>query len=171
MEKNLKDYDFLNEFYNGILAEEKELYKTLANKAIELGYNPKRVKTRALSISFSNLKTKKTLLKFYHDWKNKNGEDKYFWSLKFYANKKYSKTFDTHIKEIIEKFNYKYVGCYGCGKCKNVKLGYIIKYEDGRNYFRCGYELIPIKINSKDIVDEAIKMMEVQHEEFIKELN
>jgi hypothetical protein len=66
--------------------------------------------------------------------------------------------------------HYKYVGCYGCGRCKNEKLGYNIKYEDGRKYFRCGFELIPIETISKDIVDETVKMMEIQDKAFIKEL-
>jgi hypothetical protein len=160
------DYDvILKEFYDHVSNEEKILYEDLAKKAIDLGYFPKREKTKNITISFSNRKTKKILLKYSVD-----SENMCSWRLKFYANKGYSKIFDQSIKEVIEKFNFKYVGCYGCGKCKEEKLGYIIKYEDGRKYFRCGGELIPIKIISNDVVKEALKMMEIQHLEFIKEL-
>ncbi|ULQ58637.1 hypothetical protein K7I13_08690 [Brucepastera parasyntrophica] len=103
-------------------------------------------------------------MKFY------GGEDGICWKLKFYANKEYSGIYDKSIKDVIERFNYKYVGCYGCGKCKKEKAGYNIEYDDGRKYFRCGFELIPIKTISKDIVEEAVKMMEIQDRKFIEEI-
>jgi hypothetical protein len=160
------DYDIiLKEFYDHVSEEEKTLYENLAKKAIELGYFPKREKTKNVTISFSNRKTKKTLLKY-----SVNSKRIYGWRLKFYANKEYSKIFDQSIKEEIERFNFKYVGCYGCGKCKKEKLGYNIKYEDGTKYFRCGGELIPVKIISDDVVKEAVKMMDIQHLGFINEL-
>ncbi|MDR2942286.1 MAG: hypothetical protein LBV17_06825, partial [Treponema sp.] len=80
------DYDvILNEFYDHISDEEKILYRSLAKKAIDLEYFPKREKTKDISISFSNRKTKKTLLKYCI-----NGKGAYSWRLKFYANKEYS---------------------------------------------------------------------------------
>jgi hypothetical protein len=167
MDKNMdKINDLLKEFYDKISSEDKSFYEQLASKAISLEYKPKRDKVGNLSISFSNRKTKKTILKF--DYGNKN--DGYSFRLKFYANKNYSKEFDLSIKEVIERFSFKYVGCYGCGKCKKEKLGYNIEYEDGRKYFRCGGELIPIKTISNEIVDEVIKMMEIQHKAFMEEL-
>ena len=126
---------------------------------------PKRKKQKNLTISFSNRKTKKTLLKY-----SINSKKIHNWRLKFYANKEYSKVFDQSIKEEIERFNFKYVGCYGCGKCKKEKLGYNVIYEDGKKYFRCGFELIPVNAISDDIVKEAVKMMDIQHLGFLKEL-
>jgi hypothetical protein len=125
-----------------------------------------------LSILFSKNKVKKTILKFYggdENGKGKNAKGTCF-KLKLYANKKYLNTFDKSIKKGIEQFYFKYVGCYGCGRCKKEKLGYNVQYEDGRKYFRCGFELIPIETVSKGIVKEAVKMMELQNEAFIKEL-
>ncbi|GHT98854.1 hypothetical protein FACS1894142_5710 [Spirochaetia bacterium] len=168
MEKN----DILNEFYNKISSEEINLYKELAETAIKLGYMPKKDKQKNLSIAFSKNKVKKTILKFYggdDNGKGKSAKGTCF-KLKFYANKGYSEVFDKSIKKEIEIFNYKYVGCYGCGRCKKDKLGYNIEYEDGRKYFRCGFELIPIETISKDIVNETTKMMEIQDKAFFKEL-
>jgi hypothetical protein len=154
----------LLEFYKNLENDKVAEYKRLSNEAIKLGYNPKRDKTKTLSISFSNSKTKKTLLKYAEEkWS-------FFWKLKFYACNNYSEIFDRSIKDIIERFDFKYVGCYGCGKCKNEKLGYKVNYMDGRQYFRCGFELIPIRKISSSIVDEAIRMMNDQHKAFIEEL-
>jgi hypothetical protein len=162
----------LNEFFDKISPEEINLYKELAETAIKLGYKPKNDKQKNLSIAFSKNKVKKTILKFYggdDNGKGKSAKGTCF-KFKFYANMEYSDVFDKSIKNEIEIFNYKYTGCYGCGRCKKEKLGYKIEYEDGRKYFRCGFELIPIQTISKDIVNEAIKMMEIQDKAFIKEL-
>jgi hypothetical protein len=58
----------------------------------------------------------------------------------------------------------------GVENTKKGKLSYKIEYEDVRKYFRCGFELIPIKTISKDIVNETINMMVIQDKAFIKEL-
>ena len=168
----MKADELLNEFYNKVSKEDLELYKELAKMAIRLGYNPKKTSKTSFSLNFSNSKTKKTILRFIVDI-NKH-RTLIFWKLKFYANKNYSQYFDKCLKDTIEKFDFKYVGCYGCGgkfgNCKEEKLGYNIEYDDGRKYFRCGFELIDINIISKDLVEEAIKMMEIQHKAFEKEL-
>ena len=160
----IKTDDLLIEFYNKLPENELELYKELAKMAIKLGYNPKKTSKTSFSLNFSSNKTKKTILRFIVDI-NKH-RTLIYWKLKFYANKKYSQIFEKSLKDTIEEFNYKYVGCYGCGKCKNEKFGYNIQYEDGRKYFRCGFELIDIKIISKELVKEAVKMMEIQHDAF-----
>ena len=168
----MQNDDVLNEFFGKISSKELSLYKKLAEAAINLGYKPKKDKQKNISIAFSKNKVKKTILKFYcgdDNGKGKSAKGACF-KLKFYANKDYSQIFDKSIKKEIETFDFKYVGCYGCGKCKNEKLGYNIKYEDGKKYFRYGFELIPIETISKDIVDETIKMMEIQDKAFIKEL-
>jgi hypothetical protein len=168
----MKSDELLNEFYLKVPKDDVEHYKELAKTAIKLGYNPKKTSKTSFSINFSNSKTKKTILRFIVDI-NKH-RILIYWKLKFYANKNYSQYFVKCLKETIEEFNFKYVGCYGCGgkygNCKKEKLGYNIEYEDGREYFRCGFELIDIKIISKELVEEAIKMIEIQHYAFEKEL-
>ena len=45
-EKKMDFNDVLKEFYNNISHEEKELYKKLSEKAIDLEYFPKKEKTK-----------------------------------------------------------------------------------------------------------------------------
>ena len=168
----MEDNNVLNEFYSKIQSKELNYYKKLAETAINLGYKPKKDKQKNLSITFSKNKVKRTILKFYggdDNGKGKSAKGTCF-KLKFYANKEYSEVFNKSIKKEIEIFNFKYVGCYGCGRCKDKKLGYNIKYDDGRIYFRCGFELIPIETISDDIVNETIKLMEIQDKAFLEEL-
>lgn len=40
--------------------------------------------------------------------------------LKFYANTSFSDIFKDSIKFVIERFDGKYTGCYGCGRCNNI---------------------------------------------------
>jgi hypothetical protein len=166
MVKNIveRNIGILKDFYDKVPSGDLNFYEELANKAISLEYYPKREKVSKISIAFSNRKTKKTILKF------DEGKEKCSFRIKFYANKNFSKIFSDSVKDVIEEFNFKYVGCYGCGKCKKEKLGYNVEYDDGRKYFRCGGELIPIKTITKDIVEETIKMMEIQHKGFLEEL-
>jgi Zn-finger protein len=65
----------------------------------------------------------------------------------------------------MEKNNFEFAKCFGCRKCVNeAKLNYTIKYDDGKKYWVCGLVFfITIKNISKEIVEEAIEMMEVQH--------
>jgi hypothetical protein len=150
----MKNNDVLKEFYDKISLEDIDLYKKLAETAMKLGYTPKKDKQKNLSIAFSKNKVKKTILKFYggdDNGKGKTAKGTCF-KLKFYANKNYSDVFDKSIKKVIEQFDFKYVGCYGCGRCKKEKLGYNVEYTDGRKYFRCGFELIPIEIISKKLL-------------------
>jgi len=71
---------------NIVSQENKSRYEELANMAIILGYVPTRDKTKGISISFRNNKTKFTIMKFAEE--GKNG---YFWRFKFAGCKGYSK--------------------------------------------------------------------------------
>jgi hypothetical protein len=170
--KGMEKYnDTLKEFYEKLPLENKILYEELANKAITLGYNPIRDKTKSLSISFRNNKTKYTIMKFAEARK-----DEYSWQFKFAANKNYSNVFvdcvKKHNDEIRKKYSIKYniknnITCFGCRKCGNVKkLFYSITYDDGRKYAVCG-SFIHIELISKEIVEEAGKMMKIQHEKLL----
>jgi hypothetical protein len=147
------EYD-LNEFYSLIGKMYVHHYKMLADYAIKLGYKPKRAKTKMISISFKNFKTKRTLLKFSVEKNNP------IWNLKFYSTSNYTEVFDKAIKNDLELFNFKYVGCFECNRCEGKKYGYNVEYPDGRKYFKCGFDLIPIMEISDSIVKEAIMLME-----------
>jgi len=162
----------LKEYLDIAPLENKSLYEELANTAIIAGYTPTRDKTGIISISFRNNKAKFTVMKFSAD--TKDG-----FKFKFAANKNYSKIFDESIKRYdqylrglySEKYNLKDVTCFGCKKCNNAKkLFYTIEYDDGRKYTVCGtVAFVYINQISKEIVDEAGKMMQIQHEKLIEE--
>jgi hypothetical protein len=156
--------DILNEFYKKTSSEETYLYKTLVEKAIKLRYTPKREKkSNGFMISLNNKKMKNAIIMLY------SGKDGVFWKFKFY-----SKKYDEILKQTFEKFKYLYNNgiCIDkrCGRCKRERRGYNIEYDDGRKYFLCGFYLIPIRIITKDLVEEAVKMMETQHKAFYEEI-
>jgi hypothetical protein len=173
MVKNMEKYNIiLKEYFDIIPLENRNLYEELATMAIILGYVPIRDKTKIISISFRNNKTKYTIMKFSED--TKDG-----FKFKFAANKNYSKVFDESIKqynEIMrqkysEKYNFKNsLTCFGCRKCENTKkLFYSIEYNDGEKYIVCGTFFIHINSLSKEIVEEAGRMMKIQHEKILEE--
>ena len=172
MAKNMDKYNaILKEFFDIIPIENKNLYEELANMAIILGYVPVRDKTKSISISFRNSKAKFTIMKFADEMKNG-------FRLKFAANKHYSKIFDESIKKYdewlrklyTEKYNLKNITCMGCVNCVNKKkLFYDIKYDDGREYKVCGgITFVDINKISEKIVNEAGKIMEIQHKKIIE---
>jgi len=173
MDKNMEKYNAtLKEYLDIVPPENRNLHEKLANMAIIAGYTPTRDKTKIISISFRNNKTKFTIMKFSKD--TKDG-----FKFKFAANKDYSKIFDESIKKYdqylrglySEKCNLKNVTCLGCKKCSNEKkLFYTIKYDDGRKYTVCGtVAFVYINQISKAIVDEAGKMIQIQHRKLLEE--
>jgi hypothetical protein len=164
-----KSIGILKEFYDKVPSEDLNLYEELANKAISLGYMPKMEnKKYGFSISMTNRKLKNTIVMFYF------GKKGVYWKLKFHSNKNHTNIFDNILKNAFEKFKYLYNNgtCIDtkCGRCKGEKHGYNIEYNDGKKYFLCGFYLIPIYTISREIVDEAVKMMEIQHKGFLEEL-
>lgn len=148
----------LNDFFNGLNDDDKEIYSEIADFAYELGYKPKRARTKDINYVFTNNKTKIHLLKFSYT----DGQPKL--KLKYFATDNYSGFFHEAIKNTIEEFNFKYTGCYKCGRCKDKPLGYIYEYPDGKKYFRCGRELICLPPLTQNEVPEILKLLKTQHE-------
>jgi len=155
-ERGEKMNDVLNEFYSLVPHEKVELFQGMAEKAVQLGYKPKRDKTKQLGISFISNKYRVTILRFGYQ------KNQPVFRLKFFASKEYSSVLDRSIKATIEEFDFKYTGCYGCERCKGEKEGYEVKYEDGREYFRCGFELIEICEINPAIQEEVIELLKLQ---------
>ncbi len=150
----------ITEFVDTLPDEYQATYKTIAFFALDLGYRPKRTKTQTFTLDFTSTKVKKTLVKMLsHD-------DRPELRLKFYANKDYSEKFKAGIKQVIEEFDGKYTGCYGCGRCKDKTEGYIYTYPDGKKVFRCGFELIPVEGITMEDVPEIELLMAKQDEHF-----
>lgn len=151
----------LNDFFTLLNDEDKQIYSEIAKLAYELGYKAKRAKTKDINYVFSSNKTKKHLLKF--SYRKGNPELK----MKFYASKDYSSLFHEGIKNVIEEFDFKYTGCYKCGKCTGTPVGYVYEYPDGKKYFRCGGELICLPPIKKDNVPEISHLLKIQHEYYL----
>ena len=90
--------------------------------------------------------------------------------ISFFATPEYSDVFEQGIKRVIEDFNGRYTGCYGCGRCKEGLLGYTYVYPDGKTIFRCGGELIELPLIESKHVDEIKMMMKTQDEFWLKHI-
>lgn len=156
--------DVLKDFIEYIGEKDKPIFTQIADIAINLGYKPKRAKTQDINYVFMNNKTKKHLLKFSIE------NDKPVVKLKFYATKEYSEIFTASIKQVIEEFDYRYTGCYQCGKCQGAPEGYVYTYPDGRSFFRCGSELIALSHVEIEMIPEISSLMKMQHEHFLSNL-
>jgi hypothetical protein len=86
--------------------------------------------------------------------------------MKFFANETYSEIFRNGIKNVIEEFDGRYTGCYGCGDCGDTPQGYTFEYPDGRAVYRCGRELISIFDFSSKSLDEMKRLLKRQAEYF-----
>lgn len=150
----------------------KSLFLELAEYAISLGYNPVRNKTQDVTIDFRNNKTKSTIMKVEvkeqkHDG-YQYGERKIpGLRLRFFASNEYSDIFKFGIKRVIENFDGKYTGCYGCGRCDGTQ-GYTYVYPDNRTVFRCGSELISIFDFSHNNVPEIKQLMKTQADYYLR---
>jgi hypothetical protein len=89
--------------------------------------------------------------------------------IKFFASPAYSNFFQEAIRATIEEYDYKYIGCYGCGDCNGTQ-GYWYRYPDGREYYRCGKELIEIFDTRNMPLEELLDLLKRQHEFFLSSL-
>jgi hypothetical protein len=146
----------MSEFLCLVDNDKKEYFEEIMEEAVKFGFVPKKDKVKHFGISFLSKDCNATVLRVIKD---KRIELR----LKFFASKLYSSVFDESIKRTIERFDYKYTGCYGCGKCTDQKEGYIVRYPDNVQYFRCGNELIEIINIDKEIADEIKVLIKNQH--------
>lgn len=87
--------------------------------------------------------------------------------LKFFAAKEYSDVFQKAVKRVIEEFDGKYTGCYGCGKCTGELEGYTYVYPDGKSVYRCGNILLKVAPVSIENLEEIKQLLEIQDKYFI----
>ena len=151
--------------YEAILSEdEKTYFAELYRHILALGYKPKKEKKKSISFDFKHRLVKNSIVKF----SSEHGQP--YLKLKFFATKEYSPCFKEAIRTTIEEFNYKYTGCYRCGKCGFNLEGYTYSYADGRKYFRCGLELIEIKDFLNIDIEETKNLISNQHHFYLSKL-
>lgn len=144
--------------------EEARRYRRLAEKALSLGYRVQKDRTKTPSYSFVSRRYRQTLLRLVDDGK------KVGMRIKFYGVRGYSEVFQEALKRTIEEYDFRYTGCYGCGRCQNGPLGYTVDYPDGRRYFRCGQELIEFQVLDDATLIEAERLMEGQTQDWEERL-
>lgn len=154
--------NILDEFYLVTDSSDKDLFIEIEKHLASLGYKPSRAKTKDINIVFKNRDTKEHLAKYTIE------KGKAVLKLKFYSSKSYSALFNEAIRITIEEYEFRYTGCYGCGKCKESLEGYQYEYSDGRKYFRCGKELIALPDVKLENLDEIIQLITTQHEYLLK---
>ncbi len=163
---NEKTCQLLHDFIKELPQDYQSMFRELADYAISLGYTPKKTKSKDFALDFSKSKVKRTIMKLeVHDNAKKSNPPGL--RLKFYANKEYSDIFQRGIQRVIEEFNGRYTGCYGCGKCKGQLEGYTYTYPDGKKVFRCGGELIAIYDFGIHNVSEIKDLIRVQDDFYI----
>ncbi len=137
------------------------LFRELAEHASTLGYQPKQTKTELLALDFHNSKTNKTILKLELHAGSKVGNAPGI-RMKFYAAQELKGIFAESVRQVIEEYDGRYTGCYGCGRCPGKPEGYLYQYPDGRKVFRCGGELISIEGYTREDLPEMKRLLSLQ---------
>jgi hypothetical protein len=150
----------MNDYFATLRDDEKNVFSAIANYAFSLGYKARKDKSKTLSYTFSHSKVKKTILRFSTE------KGRPIIKIKFFASQAYSDYFQEAIRTVIEEYDYKYTGCYGCGNCDSTQ-GYRYRYPDGREYYRCGTELIDLADISNLPMPEFLELLKKQHEFYI----
>lgn len=168
-ERTVQKSDLTEEFLSQIPAEYTDLFRSLADYAIFLGYRPIRCKTAVLNIDFRSSKAKRTIMKFTleeekHDGFGYGERNIPGLRMRFFASTEYSEIFRKAVQYVIERFDGKYTGCYGCGRCQGEPQGYHYIYPDGRKVFRCGGELLSVFDFTNDNLDEMKELLNIQAE-------
>jgi hypothetical protein len=152
----------MEDYLATVAAEERTIFSAIAKYAFSLGYKVKKDKTNALGYTFTHSKIKKPLIRF------TSNKGKPILRLKFFASPTYSHFFHEAIRVTIEEYDFKYTGCYGCGNCNGTQ-GYRYRYSDGREYYRCGAELIEIYDVKSVPLAELLDLFKKQHEYYLSE--
>lgn len=153
--------------------DDRAIYLPILEYALELGFTPKLIKKandEDGELAFSKSKFNRTILRILPENKKEFANyplkkaGKAQLRLVYFATDSYSEPFLLGIKTVIEEFNGKYTGCYGCGRCGEKLQGYTYQYPDGKKVFRCGRELIELPPLTMQQVDEVKAMMKMQNE-------
>ena len=164
---NKRQEELLLEYLSQIPESYRSMFRILAEFAAELGYVPVRCKTKDLTMDFKCSRTKKTIMKMEvkeqaHEGFRCGEREMPGLRLKFFAVEDYSGIYQRGVQHVIEAFDGKYTGCYGCGRCEGKPQGYVFQYPDGREVFRCGSELIPIFNFDEENIAEIQRLLSAQ---------
>lgn len=151
----------MDDYLDRLSKEERAIFSTIAQYAYGLGYKAKKDRTSAIGYTFTHRKIKKRILRFSID------KGKPILRIKFFASQHYTGFFHEAIRATIEEYDYRYTGCYGCGNCNGTE-GYRYQYPDGREYYRCGSELIEISDVRNMPLGELLDLFKKQHDHYLR---
>jgi len=147
----------MEDYLAALSMTEQTTFSAIAEFAASLGYMPKQDKSKTLSYTFIHRKQKKTILRF------SSNRGRPVIKVRYSASPEYSAFFHEAVRTVIEEYDYRYTGCYaGCDKCDGTQ-GYTYRYPDGRQYFRCGLELIDLEDIPSIPLPELFRLLESQH--------
>lgn len=147
----------MHDYFDLLVEDEKPIFSAIADLACSLGYKARKDKVKSPSYTFVHRKVKSQILRFSTD------KRRAILKIKFFASQNYSKFFQEAIRTVIEEYDYKYTGCYGCGSCDGTQ-GYHYAYPDGREYYRCGKELIDVTEIRQVPLSELLGLLQTQHQ-------
>jgi hypothetical protein len=150
----------MEDYLAALAPDERAVCSAIARYAFDLGYKAKKDKTNALGYTFTHSQIKKTILRL------TSNRGRPVLRLKFFAARTYSQFFHEAIRSTIEEYGFRYTGCYGCGTCDGTQ-GYRYNYADGREYYRCGSELIEIGEIRHVPLAELLELFRRQHEYYL----
>lgn len=153
----------MEDYLATLAIDERAICSAIAKYAFSLGYKAKKDKSNSLGYTFTHSKVKKQILRF------SSNRGKPIIRLKYFASSSYSGFFREAIRYTIEEYDFKYTGCYGCGHCDGTQ-GYKYKYPDGREYYRCGTELIELSDIRNVPLGEILDLFKKQHEYYLSAL-
>ena len=155
----------------GILPDnEKDMYREIAEHAVELGYLPSKAKNLSDPVAFSKKANNcfRKLCQISPPNPAKQQENTVF-SLSFYTVTEYSEIFHEAVKKACESRKTK-VGVNGCGNC--IKrygqcTGYTYIYPCGKKIMCCHDKLITLPTINAEYLDEIKNMMKTHHERWM----
>jgi hypothetical protein len=153
----------MDDYFAILTDNERKVFSAIAEHAFSLGYKAKKDKVNAIGYTFTHKKVKNQILRF------TSSKGKPILRIKYFASLAYSDFFHEAMRAAIEEYDYRGTGCYGCGSCDGTH-GYRYKYPDGREYYRCGKELIEIYDTSNLPLQELFDLLKKQHEYFLSSL-
>ena len=156
----MNEVDQIVDCYPSLSEEERQVFSCAAATMFSLGYKIKPDKSKTPGYTFIHPRVKKYVLRFSIQ------KSQPLLRMKFFATREYSDFFHQAVRAVIEEYDYRYTGCYGCGKCDGSQ-GYTYRYSDGRTYYRCGCELIEITDIKNIPVAEMCSLLEKQHAFFL----
>lgn len=152
----------LDDYLAPLPKDERSIFSTIADFAFSLGYKAKKDKTNTLGYTFTHTRVRKPILRF-----TRNRSTPII-RIKFFASSVYSQFFHEAIRRTIEEYDFRYTGCYGCGGCDGTR-GYRYRYPDGREFYRCGAELIELDDIREIPVGELLELFKAQYEYYLSE--